>query len=144
MKIISIVKYSTNTIFLIWIGPHTHTHHEHKHLLTHKSHNLTFTGARVHLLLTCLCNESSSLSIDLSIATPVWPLAIAARSSWLMYIPRGGRPRFWWRPPALPGPPLDGPTPRLPPPPCIGPHVGRDTPVLLRQHTNNRHRSVLY
>lgn len=69
-------------------------------------------------LLTCLCSESNSRSMALSMRTPALPDAMAARSSWLMYMPRGGL--RLWRPPRG--------APRLPPP---GPDVGRNRPVRL-------------
>ena len=69
-------------------------------------------------VLTCLWRESNSRSIALSMSTPALPDAIAARSSWLMYMPRGGL--RLWRPPSG--------EPRLPP---VGPDVGRNNPVRL-------------
>lgn len=70
------------------------------------------------LLLTCLCSESNSRSIALSMSVPALPDAIAARSSWLMYMPRGGL-RLCLAPIG---------EPRLPP---AGPDVGRNNPVRL-------------
>lgn len=61
----------------------------------------------------------------LSISTPAFPDAIAARSSWLMYMPRGGL-RLWRAPNGAP---------RLPP---AGPDVGLNSPVRLYNNNHNR------
>lgn len=73
-------------------------------------------------VLTCRCSASSSRSMALSMRLPAGPVATAARSSWLMYIPRGGR-RLCRAPSGAP---------RLPP---VGPDVGRNMPVRLRPGT---------
>lgn len=80
----------------------------------------------IRLCLTCLLRDTISLSIARSIWMPCAPAAMAPMSSWLMYIPRGGRRLCLFA--ACGPPPMPPPTPPFLPP---GPQVGRRAPVRL-------------
>lgn len=69
--------------------------------------------------LTCLLRETISRSMARSIWMPWVPAAMAARSSWLMCMPRGGR--------RLCLPPKGAPR-------FDGPQVGLNAPVRLSKH----------